>query len=270
MRATTFIRPALSAAVTACLVLPVSESRPAEEPVPVAYRPNVALTASSATLPPPLTVVYRRAVESVSTPAPRVIAAAAAPDDDIDADGVGDTPATPLTPIDFVDALAAAGYLLVAGPLLVVSIPLQLISGQSDAVITSLNDLISAANTILKLVGRSIPPIPTPSSGDVAAGPVEEVDDPGLDDADLEDADVADRAAVEAEPEPETSDEQDEKPKYTEDINDTEEPEVTEEPEDTEESDVTEEPDVTDETDADKTDTSESEVSDADSGTEAE
>ena len=180
MRAAALLRPALSAAVALSLVLPAVEPHVAEQQAPVAYRPNVALTASSAPLPPPFAAVYHVVTEADS---PTIVVRDSAE---------GATPATPLTPIDVVDAIAAAGYLLVAGPLLVISIPLQLITGQSDAVITSLNDLISAANTILKLVGQAIPPIPTPSAGD-----------------------VEDTPAIEAEPEPETNHEPAEEPEDT-------------------------------------------------------
>ena len=66
-----------------------------------------------------------------------------------------------LAPIDVINAISAAGYLLVVVPSLLFTIPFQLITGQSDAIVKSLNNIITAVNTILKLVGRSIDPIPT-------------------------------------------------------------------------------------------------------------
>ena len=66
-----------------------------------------------------------------------------------------------LAPIDVINAISAAGYLLVVVPSLLFTVPFQLITGQSDAIVKSLNNIITAVNTILKLVGRSIDPIPT-------------------------------------------------------------------------------------------------------------
>ena len=82
--------------------------------------------------------------------------------------------AAALTPADFLNAMTAAGYLVVAVPSLFVTIPFQLLTGQRAAITKSLNQIIQAANAILKLVNKQIPPIPvppTPQTAGLASGP---------------------------------------------------------------------------------------------------
>ena len=82
-------------------------------------------------------------------------------------------PAAALTPADFLNAMTAAGYLVVAVPSLFVTIPFQLLTGQRAAITLSLNKIIQAANAILKLVDKKIPeiPVPAPQTAGLASGP---------------------------------------------------------------------------------------------------
>ncbi|AQA02290.1 hypothetical protein BVC93_07425 [Mycobacterium sp. MS1601] len=186
MRATILVRPVLSAAAASCLVL-CGVELPAADP-PAAHRSSVVLTASTAPLvaPPALPVVYREVVLAHSGDRQQA--------QPVVTEAVESDPAsTGLTPIDYLDAIGAAAYLAVAGPLLLVSIPFQVITGQSEDVVVSLNNLIQAVNTILKLVGRSIAPIPVPS----AQHPVEDKAEATTPEEQIEDVPVDDVPATE-------------------------------------------------------------------------
>jgi hypothetical protein len=210
MRPTQFAAPVLSVVVAAGLLTPGVElpAAPRENSYTV-HHPQIALMSWTSPAPLPLTEF---------------------PWETLAAD------AAPVIPIDIIDAIGAAAYLAVAGPLLVVSIPFQVITGQSEDIIVSLNNLIQAANTILKLVGRSIAPIPVPSAADAdeaedagASGDVDETeradeiertdeaeDSDDTEDADEDDADEADTDEADTEPDADDADTEDTEDKDTE------------------------------------------------------
>ncbi|ANW62990.1 hypothetical protein BCA37_04650 [Mycobacterium sp. djl-10] len=260
----------MSVAVAAGVLMPGGETPAAPLVTPSAspafHRPQVALAAwtSPGTGPVPPTVLLQEMVAAASAPAPgwQPTAAVEPMADDV----VADPAPTPLTPIDVIDAIGAAAYLAVAGPLLVVSIPFQVITGQSEDIVVSLTNLIQAANTILKLVGRSIAPIPVPSAQDVAeASPAVEVAAEDFDDADVHDAE---------EPETEDSDESvdTDDTEGAEDIEEVDGANETEDSDQTEDTDETKDTDETEDTveneDTDETeDTDTAETEDTESAT---
>lgn len=231
MRTTAVRRSSLAAVSVVCLVVPAvtpAATAGARQPVAISYRPALAALAL-----PGDRLAAARYTSVVVTPdvgsgtGEAVVPAQAAPAEiapsvaehvlvvrqsgfEIVESGSGVTAAATVQPTDVANAISAFGYLVVAVPSLLFTIPIQILTNQRSAIITSLNNIITAVNTILKLFGRSIPPIPTEEvtmTAELRSGGDSVADSTETEDADGEDAlpapeesDAEDGGSTEANP----------------------------------------------------------------------